>query len=220
MESTNRLDRLRGWEAESEYESRFLRKCTDGGYAGTGHRHRAVGNQDFPRCVSRASWRRTETSFQEEARDKGIISAAAEAFSFSIADASFAGGFCLFGVYGIWLMARRRLGAGRKGYWFRIRHARWLLFDDRSTGSHGSGSSLRTLSTGHVSLTRIAGIGSGLDRCFDSCSRRDENALQRHASLEIATKRTRRMWLRSRASRGLPQSRRFSAGVAAVRFQF
>ena len=82
-ESTNRLDRWRGWEAESVYESRFLRKCTDGGYAGTGHRHRAVGNQDFPRCVSRAGWRRTETSVQEEARDKGIISAAAEAFHFN-----------------------------------------------------------------------------------------------------------------------------------------
>jgi hypothetical protein len=43
--------------------------------------------------VSRAGWRRTETSVQEEARDKGSISAAAEAFSFSIADPSFAGAF-------------------------------------------------------------------------------------------------------------------------------
>jgi hypothetical protein len=41
-----------------------------------------VGNQDFPRCMSRASWRRTETSGQEEVRDKSITSAAAEAFSF------------------------------------------------------------------------------------------------------------------------------------------
>jgi hypothetical protein len=32
--------------------------------------------------VSRASWRRAETSVQEEARDNGITSAAAEAFSF------------------------------------------------------------------------------------------------------------------------------------------
>ena len=87
-ESTNRLDRKRGWEAESEYESRFLRKCTDGGYAGTGHRHRAVGNQDFPRCMraGRAGVE-LETSGQEEVRDKGVTSAAAEAFSFLVADA-------------------------------------------------------------------------------------------------------------------------------------
>ena len=34
------------------YESRFLRKCIDGGHAGVGHRRRAVGNQDFLRCVT------------------------------------------------------------------------------------------------------------------------------------------------------------------------
>jgi len=45
--------------------------------------------------VSRASWRRKETSVQEGARDKGITSAAAEAFSFSVTDASFAGGLRL-----------------------------------------------------------------------------------------------------------------------------
>ena len=104
---------MRGWEAESEYESRFLRKCTDGGYAGTGHRYRSVGNQDFPRCVSRARWRRTEVSSQEEARDKGITSAAAEAFSFSVADASFAGDFRLPARTGFGFMACRPFGIGR-----------------------------------------------------------------------------------------------------------
>jgi hypothetical protein len=42
--------------------------------------------------MSRASWRRTETSIQEEVRDKSITSAAAEAFLFCVADASIAGG--------------------------------------------------------------------------------------------------------------------------------
>jgi hypothetical protein len=82
--------------------------------------------------------RRTETSVQEGARDKGITSAAAEAFSFSVTDASFAGGFGLFGAYRVWFTACRQFGAGRKRHWFQIRHARWLLFDDRSASSHGA----------------------------------------------------------------------------------
>jgi hypothetical protein len=45
--------------------------------------------------MSRASWRRTETSIQEEVRDKSITSAAAEAFLFCVADASIAGGWFL-----------------------------------------------------------------------------------------------------------------------------
>ena len=35
------------------YESRFLRKCIDGGHAGIGHRRRAVGNEDFLRRVKK-----------------------------------------------------------------------------------------------------------------------------------------------------------------------
>ena len=35
------------------YESRFLRKCIDGGHAGIGHRRRAVGNQGFLRRVNK-----------------------------------------------------------------------------------------------------------------------------------------------------------------------
>ena len=34
------------------YESRFLRKCIDGGHAGIGHRRRAVGNEDLLRRVN------------------------------------------------------------------------------------------------------------------------------------------------------------------------
>ena len=51
-ESTNQLDRQTGLEAESNNESRFLRKCIGGGHAGIGHCHRAVGNQDLPRRVN------------------------------------------------------------------------------------------------------------------------------------------------------------------------
>ena len=54
-ESTNQLDRQTGLEAESNNESRFLRKCIGGGHAGIGHCHRAVGNQDLPR---RLNWQK------------------------------------------------------------------------------------------------------------------------------------------------------------------
>ena len=43
---------LAGLGSGEWYESRFLRKCIDGGHAGIGHRRRAVGNQDFLRRVN------------------------------------------------------------------------------------------------------------------------------------------------------------------------
>jgi hypothetical protein len=49
---TNQLDPLTGLGSGEWYESRFLRKCIDGGHAGIGHRRRAVGNQDFLRRVN------------------------------------------------------------------------------------------------------------------------------------------------------------------------
>jgi hypothetical protein len=65
------------------YESRFLRKCIVGGHAGIGRRCRAVGNQDFLRRVNRQeAGVEQETSGQEEVRDKGITSAAAEVLLF------------------------------------------------------------------------------------------------------------------------------------------
>jgi len=71
-----------GLGSGEQYESRFLRECIDGGHAGIGHRRRAVGNQDFPRRVNKQeSDVEQETSGQEEVRDEGITSAAAEAFS-------------------------------------------------------------------------------------------------------------------------------------------
>src|ERR1700731_3305794 len=70
-----------GLGSGEQYESRFLRKCIDGGHAGIGHRRRAVGNQDFLRRVNRQeAGVEQETSGQEEVRYKGITSAAAEAF--------------------------------------------------------------------------------------------------------------------------------------------
>ena len=73
-----------GLGSGEQYESRFLRKCIDGGHAGIGHRRRAVGIQDFLRHVNRQeAGVEQETSGQEEVRDKGITSAAAEAFCFN-----------------------------------------------------------------------------------------------------------------------------------------
>jgi hypothetical protein len=43
-------------------ESRFLRKCIDGGHADIGHRRRAVGIEEFPRRVNRR-----ETGVEQEA---------------------------------------------------------------------------------------------------------------------------------------------------------
>ena len=72
---------LAGLGSGDWYESRFLRECIDGGHAGIGHRRRAVGNQDFPRRVNRQeACVEQETSGQEEVRDNGVTSAAAEAF--------------------------------------------------------------------------------------------------------------------------------------------
>ena len=63
------------------YESRFLRKCIDGGHAGIGHRCRAVGNQDFLRRVnSRELASNKRPLVKKEVRDNGVTSAAAEAF--------------------------------------------------------------------------------------------------------------------------------------------
>ena len=73
-----------GLESGEWYESRFLRECIDGGHAGIGHRRCAVGNQDFPRRVTKQeSDVEQETSGEEEVRDEGITSAAAEAFCFN-----------------------------------------------------------------------------------------------------------------------------------------
>ena len=67
------------------YESRFPRRCIDGGHAGIGHRRRAVGIEDFPRHVNRQeAGVEQETSGQEEVRDKGITSAAAEVLLFQL----------------------------------------------------------------------------------------------------------------------------------------
>ena len=65
------------------YESRFLRKCIDGGHAGIGHRRRAVGNQGFLRRVNKQERRARNLRPREEVHDKGITSAAAEAFCFN-----------------------------------------------------------------------------------------------------------------------------------------
>src|ERR1700730_1533345 len=74
-----------GLGSGEQYESRFLRKCIDGGHADIGHRRRAVGNQDFPRHVNRQETGvEQETSDQEEVRDKGNTSAAAEVLLFQL----------------------------------------------------------------------------------------------------------------------------------------
>jgi hypothetical protein len=71
-----------------------------------------------------------ETSGQEEVRDKGVTSAAAEAFSFWVADASFAGGLSLptrteFGLRPAANLAQAAKGIGFKsgmhfGYYLMI----------------------------------------------------------------------------------------------------
>jgi len=95
-----------------------------------------------------------ETSGQEEVRDKGVkgvTSAAAEAFLFSCRRI-IRRGRVPSDVYRVWFTACREIRTGRERHWLQVRHAFWLLSDDRSARSHGAGSSLRALPTGHVSL--------------------------------------------------------------------
>ena len=102
--------------------------------------------------MSRRAGVELETSGQEEVRDKGVTSAAAEAFLFSCRRI-FRRGLVPSDAYRVWLTAWREIRPGRERHWLQVRHAFWLLSDDRSDRSHGAGSSLRALSTGHVSLT-------------------------------------------------------------------
>ncbi len=76
--SANQLSGQRGWEAESKNESRFLGECIDGSHASIGNRRHAVGNQNFLRHVNRQE-AGSNKSEEEEVRDHGIPSAAAEA---------------------------------------------------------------------------------------------------------------------------------------------
>jgi hypothetical protein len=56
------------------YESRFHRKCIDGGHAGIGHRRRAVGNQAFPRRVNkRGAGVEQETSDSKRFATKALL---------------------------------------------------------------------------------------------------------------------------------------------------
>jgi hypothetical protein len=73
---------LMGLGSGEQYESRFLRKCIDGGHAGIGHRRRAVGDQDFPRRVNKqGAGVEQETSDRRGSRRRHhFTSAAAEAF--------------------------------------------------------------------------------------------------------------------------------------------
>ena len=71
-----------------------------------------------------ACWRRTENLRSREVRDNGVTSAAAEAFSFLVADAWFAGGLSLPTRIEFDL----RLGANPHG-------PRKLLFQTRSVSS-------------------------------------------------------------------------------------
>ena len=76
-ESTSRL---MGREAGELNASRFLGMCVDGSHADIGYRCYALGNQDLLRHVNRQDADvEQETSSQEEVRDQGIPSAAAEA---------------------------------------------------------------------------------------------------------------------------------------------
>src|ERR1043166_1893364 len=53
-DSSNQLDRQRGWEAESKGdESRFLGKCVDGGHAGIGCRRGVLGIQNSLRHLNK-----------------------------------------------------------------------------------------------------------------------------------------------------------------------
>jgi hypothetical protein len=105
-----------------------------------------------------------ETSGQEEVRDKGvkgITSAAAEAFLFSCRRI-FRRGLVPSDAYRVWLTVWREIRTGRERHWFQVRHAFWLLSDDRSARSHGAGSSLRALPIGHVSLKLLIASGARL----------------------------------------------------------
>jgi hypothetical protein len=98
-----------------------------------------------------------ETSDKEEVRDKGVkgvTSAAAEAFLFSCRRI-IRRGLVPTDAYQVWFTACREIRMGRERHWFQVRHAFWLLSDGRSARSHGAGSSLRALSTGHVSLRKL-----------------------------------------------------------------
>ena len=104
--------------------------------------------------MSRRAGVELETSGQEEVHDKGVTSAAAEAFSFLVVDAQFAGGLSLptrieFGSRSGAISAR-----AAKAFGFKSRNAFRLLFDDRSPCSDGPAGSLRALSLGYVSLNR------------------------------------------------------------------
>jgi hypothetical protein len=71
---------LTGLGSGEWYESRFHRKCIDGGYADIGHRRGAVGNKDFLRHLNKAGMASNKRPPVEEVRDERITSAAAEAF--------------------------------------------------------------------------------------------------------------------------------------------
>ena len=80
-----------------------------------------MGNQDFPRCVSRRAGVELETSGQEEVRDKGVTSAAAEAFSFLVVDAQFAGGLSLPTRFEFGLRPGAQFARAAKGIGFKSR---------------------------------------------------------------------------------------------------
>jgi hypothetical protein len=63
-----------GLGSGEQYESRFLRKCIDGGHAGIGHRRRVVGNQAFPRRVTKQGAGVEQETRLGGVRDEGITS--------------------------------------------------------------------------------------------------------------------------------------------------
>jgi hypothetical protein len=132
------------------YESRFLRKCIDGGHAGIGHRRRAVGNQDFPRRVNKqGAGVEQETSDRRGSRRRHhFTSAAAEAFCSNcrlVCRATAVSGCALSLVHDLARSAR-----AVTGIWLQALHAFWLLSDDRSARSDGPRGHLRALPIGHV----------------------------------------------------------------------
>ena len=101
--------------------------------------------------MSRRAGVELETSGQEGVHDKGVTSAAAEAFYFWLPTHPSPEAFPSV-AYRVWFTAWREIRTGRERHWFQVSHAFWLLSDDRSARSHGAGSSLRALSIGDVSL--------------------------------------------------------------------
>ena len=154
-----------GLGSGEQYESRFLRKCIDGGHAGIGHRRRAVGNQDFPRRVNeQEAGVEQETSDRRGSRRRHhFTSAAAEAFCSNCRRIVLPGdrpsGCPLSLVHDPARSAR-----AARSIWLQALHAFWLLSDDRSARSYGPGGHLRALPIGHVrSLEpRFDGIEAGL----------------------------------------------------------